>query len=188
MMLRSRKFMAAGVLMVGLMLVAAFAHCASTDISGPKTYSDEELGIRKEPLSDEQTTYPAHGEPLKQEPGASTRFERSFENSPPLIPHDITGMLPLAQKGNVCLDCHMPAEAVTMGATPLPKSHFVDMDTGKDLDGKLDGDRFNCMQCHVIQTAISPPVANYFRGEFRDVEGHFRSNLMQILNEGVSAD
>lgn len=188
MMHGKRTFMAAGLIMFVLLLGAAVSHGASPEMSGAKTYSDEELGLRKEPLSDEQTTYPAHGEPLSQEPGASTRLERSFENSPPLIPHDVTGMLPLAQTENICLDCHMPDEAVSMGAVPLPKSHFTDMKTGKDLEGKLDGDRYNCMQCHVIQTTISPPVANYFKGEFRDVEGRYRSNLMKILNEGVSAD
>lgn len=184
----NRTLMTAAIFMFVLLLGAAVVHGASPDVSGAKTYSDEELGIRKEPLSDEQITYPAHGDPLGQEPGASTRLERSFENSPPLIPHDVTGMLPLAQTENICLDCHMPDEAVSMGATPLPRSHFVDMATGKDLGGKLDGDRYNCMQCHVIQTTISPPVANYFKGEFRDAEGRFRSNLMNILNEGVTAD
>jgi cytochrome c-type protein NapB len=155
-----------------------------------KSYTQEELGLRKEPLSDESATVPAHGEPIKKEPGESARIERAFENSPPVIPHDITGMLPLKlpDSDNACLECHMPKEAVSMGATAIPKSHFTDFDTGKDLDGKLDGGRYNCMQCHVVQTKITPAVRNLFKGEFRNKDGRYRSNLMDVINEGVEAE
>jgi len=153
-----------------------------------KSYTEEELGLRKETLYDETTTMPVRGEPVKEEAGESTKFARAFENAPPLIPHDITGMLPLAETENVCLDCHMPEEAESMGSTPIPKSHFVDLGTGKDLHGKLDGDRFNCMQCHVIQTTLTPAVKNTFKGEFRDEKGRYSSNLIDILNEGVESE
>lgn len=153
-----------------------------------KDYTEEELGIRKEPLYDEKKAMPEHGETIKKEPGESKKFERSFENSPALIPHDITGMLPIAQTNNICMGCHMPDAAVGSGATPIPRSHFVDMDTGKDLEGKLDGDRYNCLHCHVIQTVINPPVKNIFKGEFRDKEGKHRSNLLDVLNEGVKSE
>ncbi len=157
--------------------------CAMT-----KSYTEEDLGLRHETLYDEGTTVPVHGEPGREEPGTSTKFERSFENSPPLIPHDITGMLPLARTENICLDCHMPEEAVSMGATPIPVSHLFDLDTGRDLGGKLDGSRFNCMQCHVIQNKLSPAVKNIFKGGFRDENARHRSNLIDVLNEGVEAD
>lgn len=187
-MFREKKIWLAAVL-VSVMYFAAGSADAVTDLfAASKTYTEEELGIRQEPLSDERETYPAHGEPSTKEPGSSEKFQRSFENSPPLIPHDVTGMLPLARSENICLDCHMPDEAVSMGATPLPKSHFVDLSTGKGLKNKLDGDRYNCMQCHVIQNRISPPIANLFQGEFRDEGGRYRSNLINILNEGVSAE
>ncbi|MEW6602270.1 MAG: nitrate reductase cytochrome c-type subunit, partial [Nitrospirota bacterium] len=126
--------------------------------------------------------------PVKKEAGESTKFERSFENSPPLIPHDITGMLPIAQTENLCMGCHMPEEAVGSGATPIPKSHLTDLDTGADLGGKLAGSRYNCMQCHVIQTNLSPAVKNIFKGGFRDEKSRYNSNLMDTLNEGVRAE
>ncbi|RJQ44454.1 MAG: nitrate reductase [Nitrospiraceae bacterium] len=153
-----------------------------------KGFSSEDLGIRKESLYDESSETPLHGEPIRKEPGESKRFERSFENSPPLIPHDITGMLPIAQTDNLCMGCHMPAEAGATGATPIPKSHFVDLNTGMELGGNLDGDRYNCMQCHVMQTTITPPVKNLFKGEFRDKKGNYRSNLLDVLNEGVTTE
>jgi len=182
-----RKSRHKNLLMLSLILVASglLVSCASS-----KYYTEEELGLRKETLYDESATVPVHGELLNKEAGESARIERSFENSPPLIPHDITGLLPLRlpDSNNACLECHMPKDAVSMGATPIPLSHLVDLDSGKDLSGELDGSRYNCMQCHVKQTTLSPAVENIFKGEFRDEKGRYRSNLMEILNEGVEAE
>lgn len=166
---------------------ASFSH-ADKDNDPAKTYTEEELGLRHESLYDESTTEPVQSEPMKKEPGESTRIERAFENSPPLIPHDITGMLPIAQTENICMGCHMPEEAKSMGAVSIPRSHFVDLNTGQDLKGKLDGDRYNCMQCHAIQTVIPAPVKNIFKSQFRDPKGKYNSNLIDILSEGVQAE
>ncbi len=152
-----------------------------------KEYTEEDLGLRHETLYNERYTEPAHGETTTNEPGESTRFDRSFENSPPLIPHDITGMLPL-EEDNICKGCHMPEEAIFSGATPIPSSHLIDLGTGEYLKGNLDGARFNCVQCHVIQNILSPAVENIFKGEFRDERGRYRSNLINNLNEGVEAE
>ena len=157
--------------------------CAQT-----KSYTEEDLGLRHETLYDESTTVPAHGETTTKEPGESTKFERSFENSPPLIPHDIDGMLPLEVTDHICMGCHMPEEVEFSGATPIPPTHLIDLDTGEYLRGKLDGGRVNCLQCHVIQNILTPAVKNIFKGEFRDERGRYRSNLLNILNEGVEVD
>lgn len=153
-----------------------------------KEKSEDEFGIRKGSLYDEEKIKPGHGEYSKVEPGKSKRIERSFENSPPLIPHDLTGMLPVAETHNSCLNCHMPATATSTGATAMPKSHFFDIDTGKDLGGKLDGKRYPCMQCHVPQVNIPEPVKNQFRADFRSKKSRTNSNLLDSLNEGVKAE
>ncbi len=170
-------------LFIGLVSILLFYACAQT-----KYYTEEELGIRKETIYDETATTPARGVPIKKEAGESEKIARAFENSPPLISHDITGMLPIALTDNLCMDCHMPDEAVGSDATAIPESHFTDLDTGKYLGGDLDGNRYDCMQCHVIQTTLSPPVENIFKGEFRDEKGRYRSNLLNILNEGVEVE
>jgi cytochrome c-type protein NapB len=131
---------------------------------------------------------PAHGENSAAQPGTSTRLGRAFENSPPLIPHDLTGMLPIAETNNACLGCHMPEHAAALGATPLPRSHFFDLDTGKDLQGQLDGERYPCMQCHVPQVNIPEPIKNTFEADFRSADTKIRSNLLDTLSEGVKAD
>ena len=180
--------LAALVSLISLGLFISFAQAKSeTKTTLKSVYTEEELGLRKETLYDEDTTIPVHGEINTKQPGESIRIERSFENSPPLIPHDITGMLPL-EDDNICSGCHMPEEAVLSGAVPIPSSHLINLDTGEYLRGKLDGSRFNCMQCHVIQNILTPAVENVFKGEFRDAEGRFRSNLLNILNEGVDVD
>ena len=154
-----------------------------------KAKSEDEMGFRQETtLSDETKAMPAHGEYGKAEPGKSKPLGRAFENSPPLIPHDLTGMLPIAETNNACLNCHMPEQAAALGATPMPRSHFFDMDTGKDLKGVLDGKRYPCMQCHVPQVNIPEAIKNTFKADFRSKKSKTSSNLLDTLNEGVKAE
>ncbi|MFA5353023.1 MAG: nitrate reductase cytochrome c-type subunit [Thermodesulfovibrionales bacterium] len=173
------RIMAAGILLV----FSAGAAMAQT-----KGIEEEDMGLRKEGIYQEETVQPKGGEYSKEAPGKSKRIQRSFDNSPPLIPHDLTGMLPIAETNNICLGCHMPDTAKAMGAIPIPKSHFVDFETHEDLKGKLDGKRYNCMQCHVPQADTAPPVGNVFKGGFRDKKGKSRSNLIDTLNEGVDGE
>ncbi len=180
---KNKWFLAVLVLTVSLGVLIS---CAQTQ-TRTSAISEEELGLRQETLYNESSTEPVHGETTKKEPGESTRFERSFENSPPLIAHDISGMLPL-EEDNICMGCHMPEEAVFSGATPVPSSHLINLETREYLKGKLDGSRFNCLQCHVVQNILTPAVENIFKGEFRDERGRYRSNLLNILNEGVEAE
>jgi cytochrome c-type protein NapB len=184
---RASWLLAAVSVTISLGLLFSCAQTKTETKAMPASYTEEELGLRQEPLYDESKTLPVHGETTSKEPGESTKYERSFENSPPLIPHDISGMLPL-EKDNICMGCHMPEDAVFSGATPIPSSHLINLTTGEYLRGKLDGSRFNCLQCHVIQTTLSPAVQNIFRGEFRDEKGRYRSNLLNILNEGVKSE
>lgn len=170
-------------------IVLALAICpAFADEKHNKEKNEDELGIRKGSIYEEEKVTPEHGEYSKTEPGKSKRIERSFENSPPLIPHDLTGMLPLAETNNACLNCHMPETAKSIGATPIPKSHFFDMDTGKDLGGKLDGKRYFCMECHVPQVDIPAPIKNQFKAEFRHKKSRTSSDLLDTLNEGVESE
>lgn len=181
----SRWILAVPVIVISMGMLLS---CSQTMTQTKKqTYTEEDLGLRHETLYDESITVPTHGETTTLGPGESTRYDRSFENSPPLIPHDITGMLPL-EEDNICTGCHMPEEAIFSGATPIPSSHLIDFETGEYLKGSLDRARFNCVQCHVIQTTLTPAVENIFKGDFRDERGRYRSNLINNLNEGVEAE
>lgn len=184
-----KKIGGKGLTVVAIALALAIgASPALADKKKHKGTSEEELGLRTESIYGEEKEKPAHGEYSKTEPGKSKRIERAFENSPPLIPHDLTGMLPIAETNNACLNCHMPEQARAMGAVPLPKSHFFDMDTGRNLGGNLDGKRYPCMQCHVPQVNISEPIKNQFKADFRSKKSRTGSDLLETLNEGVKSE
>ena len=170
-------------------LTLVCAVIAGSVLAQEQMKSEDEIGLRRETtVSDETKAMPAHGEYSKAEAGKSKPLGRAFENSPPLIPHDLAGMLPIAETNNACLNCHMPEEASAIGATPMPKSHFYDIDTGRDLKGQMDGKRYNCMQCHVPQVNIPEAIKNTFRADFRSKKSKTSSNLLDTLNEGVKAE
>ena len=127
-------------------------------------------------LADINWTKPAAGE--------AQRYERSFENAPP-IPHDLEGLIPITADNNMCVTCHMPEVAKDVGATPIPKSHLYSIRNKKDLEGKLSDDRFNCTTCHVPQANVEAKFKNNFKPEYRDANSSQHSNLLDVLNEGV---
>ena len=128
-------------------------------------------------LADINWTKPAAGE--------AQRYERSFENAPPMIPHDLEGLIPITADNNMCVTCHMPEVAKDVGATAIPKSHLYSIRNKKDLDGKLSDDRFNCTTCHVPQANVEAKFKNNFKPEYRDANSSQHSNLLDVLNEGV---
>ena len=117
--------------------------------------------------------------------GEAQRYERSFENAPPMIPHDLEGLIPITADNNMCVTCHMPEVAKDVGATPIPKSHLYSIRNKKDLEGKLSDDRFNCTTCHVPQANVEAKFKNNFKPEYRDANSSQHSNLLDVLNEGV---
>jgi len=150
-----------------------------------KLYSEEELGLRKATIYNENKTLVKEFEFCKEPAGASKVYERSCENAPPMIPHDVEGMMDMSREINMCTSCHLPEVAEAAAATPMPKSHFFNMRTGEDLKGAMDEARYNCSQCHTPQANVTPLVDNRFRPEFRGEDAKNRSNLIDTLNEGV---
>ncbi len=188
-------FTAAAIFMVG---------CSAT-----QTVSEESLGLRKTSLYTESDAMPVKTEYSKKAAGESKLIARAFENAPPMIPHDIEGMLPITINNNSCTGCHVPGVAESMNATPIPQSHFTNFrpDTalasngmitkeGQEVENTSDfktvgkktamvsGTRFNCSQCHAPQSMSKTPV-NEFQADFR-ADGHSKkSNLIDNINEGV---
>lgn len=185
-------------------------------LSGRTSVSEAALGLRKTDLySEEKETTGDQADYNRPAPGASTKFERAFVNAPPMIPHNVDGLLPIKTDNNQCLGCHMPAEAKSMGmgATAIPASHFTNyrpvtvmegekvVKEGKELGTvntsdvliattttteKLYKGRFNCSQCHAPQSNTDTVVGNTFQGDFG--EGNIlkaHSSLADAMNEGV---
>lgn len=165
-----------------LAVILFFIGCASDN--GSRISLDEsELGLRSASLYSENvslkdfaySTTPA---------GESVVIERAYENAPPMIPHDVEGMLDITKDYNACIDCHSRENALLMNATPVPLSHTYDTFKDKQTDSIVDM-RYNCNLCHTPQANVKPVVGNNFKPEFRDQSGKLRSNLLEILDEGV---
>ncbi len=185
------------------------------DLASKDKLAAEEIGLRKTDIFKEgDETVSVKTDYTRPAPGQSTRFERAYMNAPPMIPHDVEGMLPITKENNQCLGCHMPDVATGIGATPLPESHFTNfrpetvMKNGEVLmEGKVVGTelktvgdiklaktrhtdeiyqgRFNCSQCHCPQANVDTAVANTFEPDFKDEKGETASSLMDVINEGV---
>ncbi|SFZ99002.1 Nitrate reductase cytochrome c550-type subunit [hydrothermal vent metagenome] len=95
------------------------------DLGNKKVVTESTLGLRKADLYTEDTVQPNGTDYDRPAPGSSTKFERAYVNAPPMIPHSVDGLLPITQKNNQCIGCHMPDVAASMGATPIPVSHFT---------------------------------------------------------------
>jgi len=142
-------------------------------------------------------------------PGTSKKIARAFQDAPPMIPHDTTGLLPITKNNNACLGCHMPDVAASMGATPIPISHFTNfrpktavvgdeiLKNGKVVkntsseklanvsihvdknEQHLYAGRYNCSQCHAPQATNSLVDENHFRPVYTAPDGASKSSWNQ---------
>ncbi len=178
--------------------------------------SEESLGLRKTDLYSEASDTVGHEAKYStQAATTSTKIQRAFQDAPPMIPHDVEGMLPITIKDNQCTGCHMPEVASGMGATPIPISHLTNFRAAtaiaadgriskngvatdntseasmsnisiKDNNGKLVGARFNCSQCHAPQSGVDLAVGNTFEADFTSADGASASSWSGTkLMEGI---
>jgi len=161
------------------------------------TITEASLGLRKTDLYGENTTAPEATHYGKSQAMSGYKIDRAFQDAPPMIPHDVEGMLPIKIKDNQCLGCHMPEVAAGVGATAIPVSHFTNFrpthnnnSNGftKSIDNmqneisiskastKLTGARFNCSQCHAPQSQGNLLVENTFEADFTSKDGASKSS------------
>jgi len=184
------------------------------DLGNRNTVSEQALGLRKTDLYSEDKATGVKADYSRPAPGSSTKFERAYKDAPPMIPHSVEGLLPITRENNQCLGCHLPEVAKSMGATPIPVTHFTNyrpktvMKDGKVLkEGKVVGTelkntsdiilaktkkmdtlyegRFNCSQCHAPQAKVKTDVANTFKPDYRGGVYKEHSSLADAMNEGV---
>jgi len=177
------------------------------DYKGIQVITESSLGYRKSNLYSEgkKTEVPVV-QYSKAAPGTSRKIQRAFQDAPPMIPHDTEGMLIITKDNNQCLECHKPEIAEMVGATPIPKSHFLNMrPVNKIVDGKLvkgvdnlqnqvsikkitkvyEG-RFNCVQCHAPQaTNVKLVTENKFKSEYLSDDGAFRSHWDEQVEKSL---
>ncbi len=135
----------------------------------------------------------------------SKLIERSFENSPPLIQHNVKGMYVISRKKNECILCHLPNSNKDLEAKLVPQSHFTDcrrqivqeenglyvvqaqenevvaVSTGTELNKAM----YYCNLCHAPQAEITVEIKNLFTPDFRRSSSKKSSNLSETMKEGV---
>lgn len=160
------------------------------------TITEASLGLRKTDLYSEDSTIASKTEYRTGSAGSSVKIKRAFQDAPPMVPHDMEGMLPIKIGDNQCTGCHMPEVASSMGATPIPVSHFTNFRPTHNYDGKeftksidnmknevaiketthLQGARFNCTQCHAPQSQGNLAVENTFEANYTRADGANKSS------------
>jgi len=168
--------------LIAITVLAAFIITGCT-VSNSNV-NEESLGLRHTDLYSESSTVPDATSYSKVAAGESKVIERAFENAPPMIPHDIEGMLPITINNNTCLGCHEPSVAAMVNATAVPKSHMFNMRKQIMLTS-VSPARYNCSQCHAPQSNNKLVYGNEFQADFRAKDGSKSSNLLDNLNEGV---
>jgi len=180
---------------------------AEDDLGNKKVVTESRLGLRKTDLYSEDDTTSMKTHYSDAAPGTSKRLERAFQDAPPMIPHSVEGLLPIKAGNNQCLGCHMPDVAKSMGATPIPKSHFTDFRPKhkvingvfkKSIDNyknevaiskpkdKLVQARFNCSQCHAPQSTGDLAVSNTFQGGFSEKNGKMASDWYEHMTDDLA--
>lgn len=169
------------------------------------TVSEESLGLRKTTIYSESNTIGDKTMYSTEAAGASKKINRAFQDAPPMIPHSVEGLLPITINNNQCTSCHEPAIATSMGATPIPKSHFMDFRPKHNFDGKtftksvdnmknevsvkpisqLAGARFNCSQCHAPQSTGKLAVENDFEAAYTRENGAFKSTWDEVILDNL---
>ncbi len=202
-------------------LIAAtllFVGCGDTGTASNngvgETVSEESLGLRKTDLySEASDTFGDEAKYSTKAAGTSQKIKRAFQDAPPMIPHDVEGMVPITISDNQCIGCHAPEVAPSVGATAYPSSHMTDFrpttgiaknglitksgvevhntssDNRKNISivakDKLVGARFNCTQCHASQADAEAPKNN-FEADFTSADGATASSWSGTkLMEGI---
>jgi len=152
---------------------------AADDLGNKKEVSEEALGLRKVDLYSEDTVKPEPTDYKRPAPGASTRFARAYVNAPPMIPHDVDGLLPITKDNNQCLGCHMPDVAKSMGAIPIPPSHFTNYRPDTVLkngelvkEGKVVGLKGDIGNVGDIKLAKAKKLNHLYQGRFNCSQCH----------------
>ena len=129
-----------------VLLVGPFSLASAEDVQSLRGSTDIPVGSN--PALDKMDWQP---------PGATV--PRTSEHQPPLIAHDITGMV-ISTDQNTCLGCH----GVEGTGAPKPfQTHYTDRDGNK---GESISRRwYFCTQCHVGQVDAKPLVENTFEGK-----------------------
>ena len=166
---------------------------------------DDSIGLRKVDLLSEEKAAPSETKYGTSQPMSGYKIERAYQNAPPMIPHDVEGMLEITPDNNMCVGCHDVSVAESMTATPIPKSHYIDFRpkhklTGEKFEKSIDNmknevsikpietishARFNCTACHAPQSTGKLAVENTFEANYTRKDGKDKSTWDEVLTDDL---
>ena len=166
---------------------------------------EDSIGLRKVDLLSEEKAAPSETKYGTSQPMSGYKIERAYQNAPPMIPHDVEGMLEITPDNNMCIGCHDVAVAESMTATPIPKSHYIDFRPKHTLDGDnfvkstddmknevsikpietISHARFNCTACHAPQSTGGLAVENTFKANYTRKDGSSKSTWSEVLTDDL---
>ena len=173
--------------------------------SAPKTVTEDSLGLRKVDIYSEDKATPDETKYGTSQPMSGYKIERAYQNAPPMIPHDVEGMLEITPDNNACIGCHDVSVAESMGATPIGKSHYIDFRPKHKLEGDnfvkstddmknevsikpievISNARFNCTACHAPQSTGGLAVENTFKANYTRKDGKSNSTWNEVMTDDL---
>jgi nitrate reductase (cytochrome), electron transfer subunit len=87
------------------------------------------------------------------------RKGRAFAMQPPVIPYQIENYQ-VDKNHNKCMTCHGRNRVPESQAPMVSVTHFMDRDS--NFRSEITPSRYFCVQCHVPQMDVKPPVENTF--------------------------
>ena len=173
--------------------------------SAPKTVTEDSLGLRKVDIYSEDKATPDETKYGTSQPMSGYKIERAYQNAPPMIPHDVEGMLEITPDNNMCIGCHDVSVAASMNATPIGKSHYIDFRPKHKLEGDnfvkstddmknevsikpievISNARFNCTACHAPQSTGGLAVENTFKANYTRKDGKSHSTWNEVMTKDL---
>ena len=170
-----------------------------------KIIDADPIGLRKVELLSEDKAAPSETKYGTSAPMSGYKIERAYQNAPPMIPHDVEGLMEITPDNNACIGCHEAAVAPSMNATPIPKSHYINFRPKDKLEGDnfvkgadnmknevsikpidtISSARFNCTACHAPQSTGELAVENTFKPTYTRKDGKEKSTWDQVLTDDL---
>lgn len=189
-----------GKLTLAMTLAASILMAANT-----KSVDENSIGLRKVELLSEDKAAPSETKYGTSAPMSGYKIDRAYQNAPPMIPHDVEGLLEITPDNNACIGCHEAAVAPTMNATPIPPSHYTNFRPKVKLEGDnfikgadnmknetsvkrmetLSTARFNCTACHAPQSTGELAVENTFKANYTRKDGKSHSTWNEVMTKDL---
>ena len=170
-----------------------------------KSVDENSIGLRKVELLSEDKAAPSETKYGTSAPMSGYKIDRAYQNAPPMIPHDVEGLLEITPDNNACIGCHEAAVAPTMNATPIPPSHYTNFRPKVKLEGDnfikgadnmknetsikkietISSARFNCTACHAPQSTGELAVENTFKPTYTRKDGNSHSTWNEVMDKNL---